>query len=118
MKIEMYDDNYKVIDSGVVILHRYDSELKFSIKASETFSFDLILKFFTNDIKEATINKKVNDNKIIFECVNFNGQNGVGPVEPVSIATVSGKELLFCFWSYSMSDRSVRKIEYTFFEEE
>lgn len=114
----MYDDNYKVIDSGVVILHRYDSELKFSIKASETFSFNLTLKFVTNGKKETTINKIVDDNKIIFECVNFSEQNGVGPIEPISIATVSGKGLLFCFWSYSMCDSSARKVEYTFFEEE
>ena len=117
MKIEMHNDNYKIIDSGMIILHKYDSELKFSVKASETFSFDLALKFVTDNKKETTINKKINDNEIVFECVNFSEQNGVGLVEPISIAIVSGKELLFCFWSYSMSDRSVRKIEYTFFEE-
>ena len=118
MEIKISNDNYKIISSGMVIMHKHDSELKFSIKASETFSFDLILKFVIDDKKERTLNKEVNDNKIIFECVNFKEQLGVGTTEPLSIATVSGKEVLFHFWSYSMGDRNTRKIEYTFFEKE
>lgn len=118
MEIRISNDNYKIISSGMVIMHKHDSELKFSIKASETFSFDLILKFVTDEKKSRTLNKEVNDKKIIFECINFREQQGVGTIEPLSIATVSGKEVLFHFWSYSLGDRSTRKIEYTFFEEE
>lgn len=118
MDIKMSNDNYKIVSSGMVIMYKYDSELKFSIKASETFSFDLVLKFVTDENRERTLNKEVSDNKIILECVNFKEQQGVGTIVPLSIATVSGKDVLFHFWSYSMGNRDTRKIEYTFFEKE
>ena len=117
MEIKISNDNYKIISSGMVIMYKYDSELKFSVKASETFSFDLVLKFITDDKRERTLSKKVENNTIVFECVNFKEQ-GVGTIEPLSIATVSGRELLFHFWSYSLGDRNTRKIEYTFLEKE
>ncbi len=118
MEIKISNDNYNIISSGTVIMYKGDSELKFNVKASNTFSFELVLKFITDDNKERSLRKTVIDNRIIFECTNFKESLGVGTTEALSIATVSGKEIFFHFWSYSMGERNTRKIEYTFLEKE
>ena len=51
MEIKISNDNYNIISSGTVIMYKGDSELKFNVKASNTFSFELVLKFITDDNK-------------------------------------------------------------------
>lgn len=117
MKIEISNNGYNVINSGMVIMHNAESELKFNIKASDGFSFNLVLKFIKDEKKEQRLIKDVVDDKIIFTCKNFESSLGIGTTQPLSIATVEGKELVFHFWSYSMGDGNTRKVEYTFLKE-
>ncbi len=114
MEIKISNDDYDIVDSGTIIMYKSDSELKFDVKASEEFSFNLILKFIEDADKESSLEKEVIEDNVIFRCTNFKNQLGVGTLEPLSIATVSEKELFFHFWSYSLSDGRTRKIEYTF----
>ena len=117
MDFSISTDNYKVVSSGMVILYGPDSELKFSIVASNNFSFDVVLKFAENDDGKKGVNKEVDGNTIIFKCINFNGALGTGTTKPLPIATVSGKDISMQFWSYLLGDKnSARKVEYTFLE--
>lgn len=118
MDFKISTSGYNVVSSGSVILYGADSELRLSVVASKTFSFEIILEFIKNDEKEQNLSKAVEENTITFKCINFNNSLGTGTVEPLSIATIGGKKLFLHFWSYLMGDASVRKVEYTFLEKE
>lgn len=118
MKIKLSNAGYNIISSGSVILYEAHSELKFSIEASEDFSFEIVFQFINDDKKERSLDKEVRDNTIYFKCVNFENALGVGTMNPLPIATVAGKEWFLHFWSYTMGDNNVRKVSYTFFEKE
>ena len=118
MEIKLSNAGYNIISSGSVILYEAHSELKFSIKASEDFSFEIVLQFINDDKQERSLDKEVRDNTSYFKCANFENTIGIGTVNPLPIATVAGKEWLLHFWSYTMGDNKVRKVSYTFFEKE
>ena len=59
MEIKISNNGYNVVSSGTIIMYDADSELKFSVKASETFSFELILKFITDANEKQALDKEV-----------------------------------------------------------
>ncbi len=116
MKVEMSTGKYIIEQSGVVFLYDITSELKMKIDTEKNFSFEIILKFATDGTKEQKVQRDVTGNTIYLTCYNFSNALGTGTTNPISVATVSGKELLLHFWSYT-SD-TMRKVEYTFLMEE
>lgn len=121
MEISLSTKGYKVIESGVVLLDEADSELKFDIKATDNFEFKIILKFYDTDNGKLDLEKEVETEKniIILKCKNFSSGLGTGTAKPLHIATVSEKEIFLNFWAYTLGDeKSARKVEYTFLEEE
>lgn len=120
MKIEISTDGYKIVSSGSVFLFDSDSEIRLHVIASDNFKFNIVMRFDKSEVSESSINKEVKENTITFTCYGFNSSLGTGTVEPLSIATIAEKELLLHFWVYLMgtSQKSARKIEYTFLEKE
>lgn len=118
MKIEMSTGKYRVVLSGVVFL--YDATSKLSMKIDtendKNFSFEIILEFTTDETNKKRVQKDVEGNTIYFTCFNFSESLGTGTTEPIPVATVSGKELVLHFWSYTSDE--MRKVEYTFLMEE
>ena len=84
----------------------------------EFFEFSIILRFFEDkDNKDRDFRKEVNGNKIIYECVNFSS-SGAGTCQPLSIATVAGKEWSMHFWASQPIEDGPRKVEYSILEKE
>ena len=119
MDFSISTNNHKVISSGMVILNDVDADLKLEVKASNDFTFTVILRFINNEDGEVGLKKDIDGNTVIFKCINFNNTLGTGTVKPLPLATVSGKDVLLNFWSYLLGDKSsARKVEYTFLEKE
>ena len=90
----------------------------FDIDTERDFQFKVILKFTKDDNEEKyELSKDVSGDSIIFTCVNFTNPLGTGTIEPLSVATVGGKEVFMHFWSY-LEAEGVRKVEYTFLQKE
>lgn len=118
MKFKITTNGYSVIDSGAFMLYDSGADAIFDIDTEREFRFRVILKFTKDDNKDNyELSKDVSGNTIIFTCVNFTNQLGTGTIEPLSVATVGGKEVFMHFWSYLKAE-SVRKVEYTFLQQE
>ncbi len=115
MDITISTSGYKIIHTGIAILYEPNSELKITIAPGNKFVFNIILDFIKDDNEGQKLDSKVEGNTIFFNCTNFNNPLGTGTQNPLFIATISGKEWYFHFWSYFMGN-GVRKVEYTIFE--
>lgn len=116
MNIKASTNEYDILSSQTVILYDFNSELKLDINASSDFSFNVILQFTKDSTNKFAIEKETKEDTLIFKCVNFNNSEGTGTVQPIPIATVSGKEWYLHFWTYSLGNGGTRKIEYTLLE--
>lgn len=117
MEINILTNGYKVISHGDVILYDTNSEMKLDIKTDSDFRFSVVMKFSKSEDGKRDFRMLTEENTIVFECYNFNPR-GSGTVDPISIATVNGKEWLIHFWSYIMGDEGPRRVEYTLLEKE
>lgn len=115
MDINILTNGYKVISHGDIILYDADSEMQLDIKTDSDFQFSVVLKFRKNENGKRDFKMSTEGSTIVFECYNFNPM-GSGTVNPISIATVNGKEWLIHFWSYIMGDEGPRRVEYTLLE--
>lgn len=117
MQITLSSGNYNIIDSGQVFLFNESEDLQMDVVADDNFAFSIIFKFIRDDSEEQSVDKKILENTIIFSCLNFD-DIGTGFSEPMSIATVGGKEMFLMFWSYleGMKEKGrVRSVKYTLF---
>ncbi|HJB15536.1 MAG TPA: hypothetical protein IAA05_05770 [Candidatus Blautia excrementipullorum] len=115
MQLDISTNGYKVLSSGEILSYTTDSEVSFDIAAESGFTFSIVLKFLQEANKEQKLNKNIQNNTIIFECVNFSPL-GTGTISPLSLATVSGKEWFFHFWVFSTSDKGPRRVVYSILE--
>ena len=117
MEINISTNGYKVISHGDIILYDTDSEMKLDIKKDSGFQFNIVIKFSKSEDGKRNFKTSTEGSTIVFECYNFNPM-GSGTVDPISIATINGKEWLIHFWSYIMGDEGPRRVEYTLLEKE
>lgn len=115
MQLNISTNGYKILSGGDILSYDVNSEVNFDIIADNGFKFSIVLKFLQEENKEQRLNKNVQNNTIIFECVNFNPL-GTGTITPLSLATVDGKEWFFHFCVFSTSDKGPRRIIYNIFE--
>ena len=57
------------------------------------------------------------NNKIIFNCINFGSSFGIGTSEPVMLMTMESGNIYISYWIYSLGNNSARKVEYTIYHE-
>lgn len=115
MQIDIFTDNYKIVDSGTVLLFNGNSDMKIELVTNSDFKFSIIIQFINDDQQNKALKKEVMENTIIFKCVNFNSM-GTGTTEPISIATVDNKEWLIHLWSDITGNGGPRKVEYSILE--
>ena len=116
MNVELKTQKHNVIDSGIVFVPIEEDSVEFHIQANETFSFVVALKFVDKEGAEQNMKADIQGDVITFTCTNFKNE-GTGTKECMELATVSGKKIYLLFWYYKMSEKSPRKIEYTFLQE-
>lgn len=115
MKIRCGD--YEIIDSGVIILDKKDSELSFFLREKEPAG---VVCHFINDQENANARTVpyINGNNLYIDCINYDNPEGVGLSHPINVGTLDGKKLYLQMWSYLMgTEKSIRKVEYTFYRE-
>lgn len=111
-------DNYNVLESNIVYLPDEHSDLILHFRFEENFEFDF--KFIFKSDSEDTnsrLERKQNENILEAICVNFDNILGTGTSEPLSVATINGKQLYIHFWSFLLGNsegkKRARKVEYT-----
>lgn len=116
MELCMSTNGYKIIANGNVLLIEKNSEFTMYIKADNGFEFYVTLDFVQDEEKkDRDFKKEVIGNKLIFKCINFSDA-GAGTTEPLSIATVAGKEWFLHFWASQPIKNGPRKVEYSILE--
>lgn len=117
MEICISTNGYKVISHGDVLLYDGNSEMKMDVTADNNFKFTILIKFIQSENGKTGLDKKTDQNTLIFECTNFQTM-GTGTTSPIPIATIDGKGWFLHFWAYKASDNSPRRVEYTILEKE
>lgn len=106
---------YEVIDSGFI--YGFSDSEQYEIDATiDGYSFRIIMDFVSDDTfaKPAwtsTVDKETNSIK--FRCINYDSY-GVGFLEPVKVATISGNDVFFFLWTIKLNDKK-RKVDYVFY---
>lgn len=120
MKVTLHSSDYDIVNHGTVFLFEENSDLTFDIDTENGFKFKLILKFVEQDNSEQVINRVIQNNVIIMECVNFLS-SGTGTSTPIEIAKSQNKKIYIMFWTYLEGDvlgqRKSRSVKYTLFME-
>lgn len=122
MITEIYNDNYKIIESNTVFLFKSESDLilHFEISDDDEFEFDLRIVFQSNQERQY-IKMVTEENEVRIVCGNFNNALGLGSPEPIEIATVNNKKMYIHIWSSLFgkpgNELKVRRVEYTVFLE-
>jgi len=117
MVIEKSSSNHIILESGSVITYSNSNEVHFSIKMDDSFSFDLILKFSSDDEKQYRLEQNVTNNTITLDCINFDNPMGTGTKKPIELATFNNKKIYINFWVNSLGKNALKKIAYTVYSE-
>lgn len=117
MEVKIKTEKYNIIASGLAFIPPKENKIEFDIQANETFNFAVSLEFVEAKGSEQNISANVIDNKIMIKCTNFK-ESGTGINDGIELATASGKKIFLYFWHYKMTEKSPRKIEYSFFQEQ
>ena len=117
MEINIFTEEYEVIKSGTVLNAGSLDKITLEVSMSENFKFSIAICFAEDDTKEKNLTVKIDNEKIVFTCTNFNNSVGTGLNRPIEIAQLSGKKVYFCFWVYALNEKSNKRIDYTFFKE-
>lgn len=117
MIVKVSSANMDVLASGSVLAFSSTSDVLLEVKISESFSFDLVLKFESNGEKQHVIKPNIDGNIITLTCVNFDNALGTGTATPVELAVFEGKKVYINFWVYSLGQNAARKVSYTIYKE-
>lgn len=115
MQIQLSSDNYDIVACGQAYLFGMDKNFRIDVKATDDFSFSIVLNFCEKQSGDQKIDQKIDGNELRLTCINFKN-TGSGVKKPVKIATVDGKKLYFTFWSFVDGEES-RSVRYTLFRE-
>lgn len=116
MEVSILSGKCEVLDTNIVYLFDAGDELTFNVKATNAFSFRIILKFNKTDDGKRNFSMVPENNVLTFCCTNFDAI-GAGTVEPLEVATVGTKKIFFHFWAFQPSE-TTRKVEYTIYAKE
>lgn len=83
----------------------------------DSFGFDLLIKFTSNDEEQQRLQQSVSGNTITFNCVNFDNPLGTGTKKPIELATFNSKKVYINFWVNALGDNALKKITYTIYSE-
>lgn len=114
--VETKTGNYEIIASGQFILLS-EGESSISItKGGEKLKFTFLFK--EDDSKEPKLqNDLISDKELSFSFFNFNNSLGLGNTVPLEVGSLDGKKLLFSYRVFSLTDKNLRTLEYTFYSE-
>lgn len=114
--MELYSGNYKVVDSGTIILYDEKSNARILVKPSITFSFELIIEFEENG-GERDIQKIIDEKgKMTLKCINFG--SGAGTIEPIELAVAGGKKVNLHLWVTKIAaTKFIREMTFTIYIE-
>ncbi|MFQ2043403.1 DUF6864 domain-containing function [Aeromonas veronii] len=104
--ITVTTNNLEVISSGVVFL----------TTPKVTFNIDsLVLHFiFQDDNKGGRYEGKAENNELTITLYNFKNSLGEGNPDPISIATVNGRQLYVAYYVNSLNGGEMREFRYSF----
>lgn len=112
---ERFCDNYRVIETDFIYLFKPDSEIRLHfVFKGLSFNIRIFHKSMRGEEQEVKTESNRDELKITF--INYNNSSGIGTSMPLEIATTGGKRIYMHLWSYQRA-KTVRKIEYTVFEE-
>lgn len=117
MDVGLRSGCYNILSSGTALTTNYAADFEFNVTMSPSFTFNIILEFESNKDDKQRVNQTVSNNTITLQCINFDNALGTGLTEPVEIATYQDKKVYLNFWVYSLGDKSLRQILYTFYTE-
>ncbi len=117
MKTKLYSGNHEIVDSNTVILFDKNSNLLINA-TTETFDFMIEIIFTEDESGKIAINRNVDveNNKVLFTCVNFKNIFGTNTTTPLNIATVEDRALYLHLYVSLMED-GIRRVNYTLFLE-
>lgn len=120
ISVDVESSGFGVLSAGMFFTKEKDDSVKFRIALDNGFLFYLTLIFTEDeglgDKSELRLNGDKERQSITLNCVNFK-DTGTGTTKPLELATYQGKSILMHFWSYRMSEKAPRKIEYTLYQE-
>ena len=67
MQIDIFTDNYKIVDSGTVLLFNGNSDMKIELLTDSNFKFSIIIQFINDNQQNRALKKEVMENTIIFK---------------------------------------------------
>ena len=117
MDFNKFSGNYEIVDSATLFMFDSESNLKISVKCSETFSFNVVFKFVKTATKESNLRVNVEGSNIVMMCENFDNSLGSGPVKAIELATHEGKKLYIKFYVYALGQGDTKKLDYNIFRE-
>lgn len=121
MKIDAYSGNYKMVDSGTIVMDDLDSTLKFSVNSQGNgFKFDLKVKFLVDSQRNDRFSKIsiINSTTLLLECYNFNASSFTGMQKPQELATINGNKVYISMYVTTIDNGGPRVVSYTFYEME
>lgn len=117
MNVSLSSGCYDIISSGTALTANYTSDFEFTVDMSQSFKFNIILKFESNKEEKQRVNQTVANDTITLNCINFDNALGTGLTVPVEVATFQGKKVYLNFWVYSLGEKNLRQILYTIYSE-
>lgn len=109
--------NYEIIDAGSLFMFDSNSNLKISVKCSESFNFNILFNFIKTEAKNSNLRANIAGSNIVFVCENFDNVLGSGPVKAIELATHEGKKLYIMFYIYALGQGDTKKLDYNIFRE-
>ena len=117
MLINKYSSDCNILDSGSVITYGADSDVRFDVICDESFAFSVVIRFEKENSDLSEIRRSTEGNSIIYTCINFRSNVGVGTSVPLELATYNGKRIYINFWIYDLGQVVLRNVEYTLYQE-
>ena len=119
MKIEKSSSNYLIIDSGTAMTFDSQAPLQLKLVLDQSFQFTVLIQFRKGDGGERELMQSINNetNTISLSCKNFDNALGTGTNRPIEVATYQNKKIFLHFWVYALGENSIRKIDYSFYQE-
>ncbi len=109
MKIDVYTEKYKIVESGSIILDSSEEEISFKI-SEETKETNVIFQFITADDKKTELKRSMQGNTIRFVCTNF--EDTTGSANPFKLT-----DKLYMHFRHYLTSETTRRLEYTFLTE-
>ena len=118
MTTEISSANNLIIDKGAVITFDESADLTFYLHFDETFSFNLVFRFLSDNSGKRSLLKEIeNENTVVLKCTNFNNPFWTGTTKPIDLATFNGKKIYMNFWLSMLNGTGPRQVTYSIYSE-